>query len=131
MIQMSHESHECANWSINDTNLLLDLILQQKNLCHWSARNPTKLGWANITHGFYAQSNSRYTSKQMQNKWHDLRRSYFNWRKGVNKSGLGRDPETGEVTYDPVLYAASTNTVKTKTFCHHVRSLVRSSLHAY
>jgi hypothetical protein len=110
---MSHDSHERANWSINDTHLLLDLILQQKNLCHWPARNPTKVGWANIIHGFYAQSDSRYTSKQMQNKWHDLRRSYFNWRKGVNKSGLGRDPETGEVTYDPVLYAASMNTVKT------------------
>jgi hypothetical protein len=57
------------------------------------------------------QSSSRYTTKQMQNKRHDLRRSYFSWRKGVNKSGLGRDPVTGDVTYDPVLYAASTNVV--------------------
>jgi hypothetical protein len=73
MIRMSHEPHERANWSIKDTNLLLYLTLQQKNLCHWSARNPTKFGWANITHGLYAQSNSRYTSKQMQNKWHDCR----------------------------------------------------------
>jgi hypothetical protein len=108
---MSHEFHDRANWSINDIHLLLHLILQQKNLLNWSGRNPTKLGWANITQGFFAQSSSRYTTKQMQNKWHDLRRSYFNWRKGVNKSGLGRDPETGDVTYDPVLYAASTNAV--------------------
>jgi hypothetical protein len=114
-VQMSHEYPDRANWSLNDTSLLLDLILQQKNLRNWSARNPTKLGWANITQGFYAQSYARYTSKQMQNKWHDLRRSYFNWRRGVNKSGLGRDPDTGEVTYDPILYAASTNTVTTIT----------------
>lgn len=40
----------------------------------------------------------------MSNKWGDLKNSYFNWRTALlKKSGLGRDPVTGDVVYDPVL----------------------------
>ncbi|KAG2656740.1 hypothetical protein PVAP13_1KG103954, partial [Panicum virgatum] len=38
--------------------------------------------------------------------FNDLKRAYFNWRDGLKQSGLGRDPEPGEVAVDPVWYAA-------------------------
>ncbi|KAG2634426.1 hypothetical protein PVAP13_2NG257500 [Panicum virgatum] len=67
---------------------------------------PTTIGWTNIYRSFNESTKLGYRKKQIQNKFSDLKRAYFNWRDGFKQSGLGRDPETGEVAVDPVWYAA-------------------------
>lgn len=41
------------------------------------------------------------TRRSFQNKYHDLKRNYFDWRDGQTDTDLGRDPATGEVAVDP------------------------------
>jgi hypothetical protein len=116
---------ERANWSNRDTALLLDLVLEAKNLCHWSQRVPTTIGWTHILTKFTEVSDQKLSRRQLSNKWQELRTAYFKWRNAVvKKSGLGRDPQTGDVTYDPVLVAALSHEVLTLTLCECVTSLV-------
>ncbi|KAG2545141.1 hypothetical protein PVAP13_9KG411518, partial [Panicum virgatum] len=85
---------------------MLDLVAKQKQLCHWGEKGPTSIGWTNIYRSFNDSTKLGYSKKQIQNKFNKLKRLYFNWRDGCKHTGLGRDPETGEVAVDPVWYAA-------------------------
>ncbi|CAO2201908.1 unnamed protein product [Urochloa humidicola] len=96
-----------AHWDERTLSVYLDLVAKQKELCNWGDKGPTSTGWTNIYHAFNEATNKSYDKRQLQNKWSDLKRAYFNWRDGLKQSGLGRDPYTGEVAYDPVWYAAS------------------------
>jgi hypothetical protein len=108
---------ERANWSIRDTALFLDLVLEAKNLCHWSQRVPTSSGWTHILTKFNEVSDQKLSRRQLSNKWQELRIAYFKWRNAVlKKSSLGRDPQTRDVTYDPVLVAALSHEVLHSTF---------------
>jgi hypothetical protein len=108
---------ERANWSILDTALFLDLVLEANNLCHWSQRVPTSSEWTQILTKFKEVSDQKLSRRQLSNKWHELRTAYFKWRNSVvKKYGLGRDPQTGDVTYDPVLVAALSHEVLHSTF---------------
>ncbi|KAL6657847.1 hypothetical protein ACP70R_005627 [Stipagrostis hirtigluma subsp. patula] len=100
-------SRDRANWDERTTSLFLELVVKQKELCHWSDKYPTSIGWTNIHRSFNDATKLGYTKKQLQNKYGDLKRAYFNWRDGLNHTGLGRDPVTGEVEVDPVWYAAT------------------------
>jgi hypothetical protein len=83
---------------------MCQLVLEAKNMRHWSRRCPSTPGWNHIEARFHELSNTPYSRRQMSNKWGDLKNSYFNWRTALlKKSGLGRDPVTGDVVYDPVL----------------------------
>ena len=114
-------SQDRAVWEDRATSVLLDLILQQKELCHWtSAHGPTSLAWTKITHDFNQIMDLGYSKKTCQNKYNELKRCYFNWRDGQTHTGLGRDPLTGEVTADPEWYGASPGVLTTCTsfnFC--------------
>ena len=110
-------SQDRAVWEDRATSVLLDLILQQKELCHWtSAHGPTSLAWTKITHDFNQITDLGYSKKTCQNKFNELKRCYFNWRDGQTHTGLGRDPLTGEVTADPELYGASPGVLTTRIF---------------
>ena len=112
MIQMPRDR---ANWDDHTTPVLLELVAKQKELCHWGDKGPTTIGWTNIYRSFNESTKLGYHKKQIQNKFSDLKRAYFNWRDGFKQSGLGRDPEPGEVAVDPVWYAAR-HGVLTSTF---------------
>jgi len=90
-------SHDRANWDDHTTSVLLDLVGKQKELCHWSDKGPTSIGWTNVHRSFNEYTKLGYLKKQIQNKFTDLRRQFFNWRAGCTHTGLGRDPKTGEV----------------------------------
>ncbi|TVU00187.1 hypothetical protein EJB05_54402, partial [Eragrostis curvula] len=102
-IQMSRDR---AYWDDQTTSKLLELVAEQKEQAHWADRSPTSLGWANIVRSFNESTKLIYRKKQLQNKFNDLKRAYFNWRDGCSHTGLGRDPDTGEVAADPIWYAA-------------------------
>jgi hypothetical protein len=120
---------ERANQSNRDTALFLDLVPEAKNLCHWSQRVPTTIGWTHILTKFTEVSDQKLSRRQLSNKWQELRTAYFKWRNSVvKKSGLGRDPQTGDVTYDSVLVAALSHEVLTLTLCECVTSLVDAYL---
>ncbi|KAF8666528.1 hypothetical protein HU200_053645 [Digitaria exilis] len=99
-------SHDRANWDEQTTSVFLDIVAKQKELCHWANKCPTSIGWTNIWRSFNEITNLGYQKKQLQNKFNDLKRAYFNWRDGCCHTGLGRDPDTGEVAADTVWYAA-------------------------
>ena len=99
-------SRDRANWDDRKLSLMLDLVAKQKELCHWGDKGPTSIGWTNIYRSFNDSTKLGYSKKQIQNKFNELKRLYFNWRDGRKHTGLGRDPETGEVAVDPVWYAA-------------------------
>ena len=42
-----------ASWDERTCSLFLELITQQKNLCHEGNNTPTPLGWTNVYHAFY------------------------------------------------------------------------------
>ena len=107
-------SQECASWDDRTCSLLLDLIIKQKDLCHWNATSPTSLGWTNIVHGFNEVMRLGYNKKKCQNKYNKLKCLYFNWRDGQTHTGLGRDLLTGEVTADPKWYGASPGVLTTR-----------------
>jgi len=107
-------SQERASWDDRTCSLLLDLIIKQKDLCHWNATSPTSLGWTNVVRGFNEVTRLGYTKKKCQNKYNELKRLYFNWRDGQTHTGLGCDPLTGEVTADPEWYGASPGVLTTR-----------------
>ena len=77
--------------------MLLDLVGKQKELCHWSNKGPTSIGWTNVHRSFNEYTKLGYLKKQIQNKFTDLRRQFFNWHDGCTHTGLGHDPKIGEV----------------------------------
>jgi hypothetical protein len=89
-----------ASWDDPTCGFLLDLVQKQKDICHWSRNTPSSIGWANITREFNAATGRGYPKKTLQNKYHDLKRNYFDWRDSQTHTGLGHDPVTGEVVAD-------------------------------
>uniref|UniRef100_K4AIU6 Myb/SANT-like domain-containing protein n=1 Tax=Setaria italica TaxID=4555 RepID=K4AIU6_SETIT len=73
-----------ASWDEGTTKTLLDLCIAQKNQFNWSNKCLTKLGWRNVYSGFRAQTG----------------RAFLTWLSLQNKSGLGRDTQTGGVSAD-------------------------------
>ena len=105
---------ERASWDDRTCSLLLDLIIKQKDLCHWNATSPASLGWTNVVRGFNEVTKLGYNKKKCQNKYNELKRLYFNWRDGRTHTRLGRDPLTREVTVDPEWYSTSPRVLTTR-----------------
>ena len=107
-------SQDRTCWDDRTTSLLLDLIIKQRDLCHWNSTGPTSLGWTNVVREFNEVTRLGYNKKMCQNKYNELKRCYFNWRDGQTHTGLGRDPLTTEVTADPEWYGASPGVLTTR-----------------
>ena len=82
----------------------LELVIEQKNLLHWSQRGLTTVGWANVYPVFVKATGLPYDKKQLHNKFNEIKWSYFLWRDLQTHTGLGRDPTTGGVTVDPSFF---------------------------
>jgi len=95
-------------WDAESLAQLLEVVAQQKQLCYWADRGPSVLGWVNIYRYFKENNNRDFDKKQIQSKWADLKRQYYRWRDGLKQSGLGLDPESGEIDVHPVWAAAVT-----------------------
>jgi len=97
-------STDRANWDEATLRIFLELVIDQKNLLHWSQRGLTTVGWNNLYPQFENRTKLGYDKKQLQNKLSDLKRSYFAWRDLQTHTGLGRDPITGGVAVDPSFF---------------------------
>ena len=81
-------SRDCAKWDDCKLSLMLDLVAKQKELCHWGDKGPTSIGWTNIYRSFNDSTKLGYSKKQIQNKFNELKRLYFNWRDGCKHTGI-------------------------------------------
>ena len=85
----------------------LELVIEQKNLLHWSQRGLTTVGWANVYPAFAKATGVLYDKKQLQNKFNEMKQAFFNWRDLQTHTGLGCDPNIGGVTVDPSFFRVS------------------------
>ena len=84
-----------ASWTEDETKLLLDLCLQEKEKCNFNQQGLTTVGWSNIYTYF-----PRFDKKQCNNKLGYLKKAYLTWKEGLTATGLGRDPHTGAIAAD-------------------------------
>ncbi|XP_066346739.1 uncharacterized protein [Miscanthus floridulus] len=84
-----------ASWTEDETKLLLDLCLQEKEKCNFNQQGLATAGWCNIYTYF-----PRFDKKQCNNKLGYLKKAYLTWKEGLTTTGLGRDPHTGAIAAD-------------------------------
>ncbi|KAL6603809.1 hypothetical protein ACP70R_044170 [Stipagrostis hirtigluma subsp. patula] len=90
-----------AYWDNDLTKILLELCIAEKEKLNFnSKKGPTKVGWRNIKSAFRQQTGRAYDSKQLQNKFHSLKRLYTVWKKLKKSSGAGWDSKTGTIVGD-------------------------------
>ena len=97
-------STDRANWDDATVRTFLELVIEQKNVLHWNQRGLTTVGWANVYPAFAKAMGLSYDKKQLQNKFNEMKRSYFLWHDLQTHTGLGQDPTTGGVTVDPSFF---------------------------
>ena len=85
-----------ASWSEDDTKLLLDLCLQEKEKFNFNQQGLTTTSWNNIYTCF-----PHYDKNQCTNKLGSLKKAYLTWKDELSATGLGRDPCTGDIVADP------------------------------
>ena len=54
-----------ANWDDTTVRTFLELVIEQKNLLHWSQRGLTTVGWANVYPAFAKATGLPYDKKQL------------------------------------------------------------------
>ncbi|XP_066365580.1 uncharacterized protein [Miscanthus floridulus] len=81
-----------ASWMEDETKLLLDLCLQEKEKCNFTQQGLTMAGWSNIYTYFPC-----FDKKQCNNKLGYLKKAYLTWKDGLTATRLGRNPHTGAI----------------------------------
>ncbi|KAJ1282737.1 hypothetical protein BS78_03G074500 [Paspalum vaginatum] len=94
-----------ADWDDKTTKIFLDLCIAEKKKHNYHKKGLTKQGWQNIYRNFRLQTGRAYASKQLQNKFNTLKRTFRSWRKLKNKSGPGWDQNKGTITETPQWWA--------------------------
>ena len=84
-----------ATWTEDETKLLLDLCLQEKEKCNFNQQGLTTAGWNNIYTNF-----PHFDKKQCNNNLGYLKKAYLTWKDGLTATGLGRNPRTGAIDAD-------------------------------
>ena len=69
-----------ASWDDATLRTFLKLVIEQKNLLHWNQKGLTTHGWANVYPAFENATKLPYDKKQLQDKFNEMKRAYFNWR---------------------------------------------------
>jgi hypothetical protein len=93
-----------AKWDDATTYLFLQIVLDQKRRYNWSKMGLTKHGWNQVYKEFQAQTGNHWENKVLNNKLNTLKKSYNNWRKLLNHTGLGCRTD-GAVTADDTFWA--------------------------
>ncbi|KAL6621279.1 hypothetical protein ACP70R_033711 [Stipagrostis hirtigluma subsp. patula] len=90
-----------AYWDKDLTKILLDLCIAEKEKMNFNFKKGlNKVGWNNVHRYFRQQTGRAYSSKQLQNKFHSLKRLYKVWKKLKNATGAGWDNTTGTIVGD-------------------------------
>jgi hypothetical protein len=89
-----------ADWDNDLTKVFLDLCIAEKENFNYTKKGPTKIGWKNLHRNFRQLTGRCYDTKQLQNKFHNLKRVYKVWKKLKTSSGTGWDIRTGTITMD-------------------------------
>lgn len=93
-----------VKWDDATTYLFLQIVLDQKRRYNWSKMGLTKHGWNQVYKEFQAQTGKHWENKALNNKLNALKKSYTNWRKLLNHTGLGRGTDVA-VTADDTFWA--------------------------
>jgi hypothetical protein len=100
MVTWAQMEKNRANWNESRTKTFLDLCIEQKNLFNWNEKGLNKHGWHNVYAKFRQLTGLHWDNKQLHNKLSQMRLSYSKWRDLQNRTGLGRNKETGGVAAD-------------------------------
>ncbi|KAL6626528.1 hypothetical protein ACP70R_030254 [Stipagrostis hirtigluma subsp. patula] len=88
-------------WDNDTTKIFLDLCIAEKEKLNFNFKKGlTKAGWNNVYRNFRQQTGRAYGSKQLQNKFHSLKRLYKVWRRLKNATGARWDNTTGTIAGD-------------------------------
>ena len=94
-----------AHWEDDETKLLLQLCLQEKEKFNFNQFGLTTAGWNNIYTYF-----PHYDKKQCNNKLGALKAACLKWKDELSATGLGRHPRTGDVAADPEYWNSQAGT---------------------
>ena len=106
---------KCASWSEDDTKLLLDLCLQEKEKFNFNQQGLTMTGWNNIYTNL-----PHYDKKQCNNKLGSLKKAYLTWKDELTATGLWRDPRTGNIDADPEYWETQAGSQPMTSICYLV-----------
>jgi len=106
-----------ATWSEDDTKLLLDLCLQEKEKFNFNQQGLTTTGWNNNYTNF-----PHYDKKQCNNKLESLKKAYLTWKDELTATGLGRDPRTGDIEAKPKYWKTQAGSQPMTSICYLVNS---------
>jgi len=106
-----------ASWTEDETKLLLDLCLQEKEKCNFNQQGLTTVGWSNIYTYF-----PRFDKKQCNNKLGYLKKAYQTWEDGPTATGLGRDPRTGAIDAKSEYWETQEGSQPVTSVCYLVNS---------
>ena len=104
-----------ANWSEDDTKLLLNLCLQEKDKFNFNQQGLTTTGWNNNYTNF-----PHYDKKQCNNKLESLKKAYLTWKDELTATGLGRDPRTGDIEAKPEYWETQAGSQPMTSICYLV-----------
>ena len=106
-----------ATWTEDETKLLLDLCLQEKEKCNFTQQGLTTAGWSNVYTNF-----PNFDKKQCNNKLGYLKKAYLTWKDGLTATGLGRDPRTGDIEAEPEYWETQAGSQPVTSVCYLVNS---------
>ncbi|XP_077241618.1 uncharacterized protein LOC143882101 [Tasmannia lanceolata] len=92
------QERESARWSVRDTNVFIDLMVEEVKKGSRCTTTFTKRAWNDIRRKFYDKTSHNYTSMQFKNKFQKLRKDYREFKKLLEVTGFGWNPITKTVT---------------------------------
>ncbi|XP_077248827.1 L10-interacting MYB domain-containing protein-like [Tasmannia lanceolata] len=119
----AHEA-ESANWSLRDTGIFINLMVEEVEKGNRCARTFSKKAWKDIQTKFYQKTGCNYTLLQFRNKFRNLKKEYMEFKKLLEVTGFTWHPMTKTVTAEDSVWEAyiQANPYATKfrtTGCSH------------
>ncbi|XP_077248823.1 uncharacterized protein LOC143888331 isoform X2 [Tasmannia lanceolata] len=90
-IKDAHET-ESASWSSTDTDIFIDLMVEEVEKGNSYTKTFSKKAWKDIQTKFYQKTGCNYTLLQFRNEFQKLRKEYLEFKKLLEVTGFAWDP---------------------------------------
>ncbi|XP_077238189.1 spindle/kinetochore-associated protein isoform X1 [Tasmannia lanceolata] len=94
MVKEAEHEIESARWTLRDTNIYIDLMVEEVKKGTRRTTTFSKKGWKDIQAGFYQKTGHEYTLLQFRNKFQKLRKEYREFKKLIEVTGFDWNPVT-------------------------------------
>ncbi|XP_077249355.1 uncharacterized protein LOC143888845 [Tasmannia lanceolata] len=89
---------ESASWSSGDTDIFIDLMVEEVEKGNRCTKTFSKKSWEDIQTKFYQKTGCNYTLLQFRNEFKKLRKDYTEFKKLLEVTGFTWDPMANCVT---------------------------------